>query len=205
MRDKEEWMPFPGYSRYFVSNKGKIKRIKKSRSNNGKGFSELYLKSRIVNGYSAHTLVSDRGKKKTVYIHQAIATCFILKPNTKTKLIVIHKDGNKTNNFIENLEWKTISDFMKVEFETGRRSNKNLWEKRVKKYGSTGGRKPPGRKVIISIGNMEEIFQMYNIEGLTLKKIADKFNCSTSHIYNLLQRYDATKSIDFNPEDQDII
>jgi len=205
MSDKEEWMPFPGYSRYFVSNKGKIKRIKKKSINYGKGFVELFLKSRLVNGYHAHTLVNDKGKKKTVYIHQAIATCFILKPSTKNKLIIIHKDGNKTNNFVENLEWRTISDFMKLEFESGRRSNTNLWAKRLKKYGPTGGMKSPGRKVDISPGNMEEIITLYNTKGFTLKRIADKFNCSASHIYNLLQRHNSTKSKDFDTKDQDII
>lgn len=195
MSGKEEWMSFPGYSRYFVSNKGKIKRIKKSSNKNGDGFSELFLKSRKINGYLAHTLISNKGKKKTVYTHQAIATCFISKPNIKTKLIVVHKDGNKTNNFVDNLEWRSFSDFMKTEFETGRRSNRNLWAKRVKKYGPMGGKNPPGRKVDISFKNMENIYNMYHVERFTLKKIADRFNCSTSHIYNLLQRYNVANSI----------
>ena len=198
MGNKEEWMPFPGFSRYFVSNNGKIKRIKKSRKNNGKGFSELFLKPRKINGYQAFTLVSDKGEKKTVYAHQAIANCFITKPNTKTKLIIVHKDRNKTNNFVENLEWSTFSSFMKDEFDTGRRSNKDLWAKRVKKYGSMGGKKPPGKKVNISFDNMNKIHHMYQIKGLTLKEIADKFNCSASHIYNLLQRYKASNSTEEN-------
>lgn len=198
MSNKEEWIPLTGFSRYFVSDKGKIKRIKKSRSNNGIGFSELFLKSRKINGYYAYTLVNDKGVKKTVYAHQAIAACFILKPNTKTKFIIVHKDGNKTNNFVKNLEWRTFSNFMKEEFDTGRRSNKDLWEKRVKKYGLMGGTKPPGRKVSISFENMESIHYMYNTKGFTLKNIADKFNCSASHIYNLLQRYKKSKLIEEN-------
>lgn len=205
MSEKEEWMNLSGFSKYFVSNKGKIKRIKKRLSNNGKGFSELFLKSRKISGYLAHTLVNDKGEKKTVYTHQAIASCFILKPNRKSRLIVTHKDGNKTNNFVENLEWRTYSDFMKEEFEKGRRSNKDLWAKRVKKYGAMGGRKAPGRKANISFRNIEEIHHLHHLKGLTLKKIADKFNCSTSHIYNLLQRYKLTNSIDLNPKNKDII
>lgn len=196
MSDIEEWMPFPGYSRYYVSNKGKIKRIKKRKKNNGKGFSELLLKPRNINGYLAHTLVNDGGQKKTVYIHQAIAICFTLKPDTKNKLIVSHKDGDKTNNFVKNLEWITFSKFMKTEFQTGRRTNKDLWAKRVKRYGPMGGKKPPGRKVNISFTNVEDIYHKYNNDGFTLKKIADQYNCSPSHIYNLLQRYAATNSND---------
>ena len=193
MSIKEEWMSFPGYTRYFVSNTGKIKIIKKSQHNNGVGFSELLLKSRKINGYQAHTLISDKGDKKTIYTHKAIAICFVSKPNSKTKLIVVHKDGNKANNVVENLEWRSYSDFMKTEFLTGRRSNKNLWEKRVQKYGPIGGKRASGKKVNLSPENMEDIYKMYNIERFTLKKIADKFNCSAPHIYNLLKRHKVSK------------
>jgi len=195
MNTKEEWMSFPGYSRYFVSNKGIVKKIIEKRSNSGKGFSELFLKPRMINGYQAYTLINDKGEKKTVYTHKAIATCFVLKPNANNKLVVVHKDGNKTNNYAENLEWVTFSKFMKEEFNSGRRSNKDLWAKRVKKYGSAGGRKPAGRRVDISFENMEHLNEMYHKKGLTLKEIADKYNCSPSHIFNLLKRFNTTKTI----------
>lgn len=191
MGNKEDWMSFPGYTRYFVSNTGKIKVIKKSQHKNGIGFSERVLKSRKINGYPAHTLISDRGEKKTVYTHKAIAICFVSKPNSKTKLIVVHKDGNKANNVVENLEWRSFSDFMKTEFLTGRRSNKGLWDKRIKKYGPAGGIKPTGKKVSLSPEEIKEIYKLYHNKGLTLKKIANEFNCSASHIYNLLKRYSA--------------
>jgi len=131
----EEWMALPGYSNYFVSNRGAIKRITKTKRGNGLGFIEKTLKSRILNGYLACTLIHDNGAKKTVYVHHAIATCFISKPKIKPKLIVVHKDGDKTNNTIANLAWNSYSEFMKKEFITGRRSNKDLWAKRIKKYG----------------------------------------------------------------------
>ena len=189
MSNKEVWMSIPGYSRYFVSNTGKIKIIKKRHSKNREGFSELFLKSRTINGYQAHTLVSNKGKKHTVYLHKAIATCFVSKPDAKTKFIVVHKDGNKANNLVENLDWSSFSNFMKTEFETGRRSNKNLWKKRLKKYGPTGGTKPPGKKVNMSPENIKNIYDLFYFKGATLKKIAIEFNCSESHIYNLLQRF----------------
>lgn len=198
MSNKEEWMSLPGFSRYFISNKGKIKRIIERRSNNGKGFSELFLKPRMINGYQAYTLLNDKNEKKTVYTHKAIATCFVLKPNTNNKLVVVHNDGNKTNNSADNLEWMTSSDFMKEEFNSGRRSNKNLWAKRVKKYGSAGGKKPAVRRVDISFRNKEQLHEMYYKKGLTLKEIADKYNCSPSHIFNLLKRINATKTIKEN-------
>lgn len=46
--------------------------------------------------------------KKNYYIHQLVASHFI--PNPDGKQFVNHKDGNKTNNKVENLEWVTQSE-----------------------------------------------------------------------------------------------
>ena len=191
MKNSEEWKSLPDYSRYFVSMNAKVKRVRKIKSKGGEVIKELILNPRNINGYMAYTLVRDDKAKKTVYIHQAIAECFIAKPNIKEKLIVVHKDGNKSNNNSDNLEWRTFSNFMKEQFTSGRRSNKELWAKRIKKYGPMGGLKPPGRKVDISFGQMKRIYHLYHSKGYTLKRLAEKYNCSASHIFNLLHRYEA--------------
>lgn len=194
MKNTQEWKSLPNYSRYFVSQDGKVKRVRKIKGKNGDVIKELILNPRNINGYMAYTLVRDDKAKKTVYIHQAIAECFIEKPKSKIKLIVVHKDGDKGNNNFDNLEWRTFSDFMKEQFTSGRRSNKDLWAKRIKKYGPMGGTKPPGRKVDISFGQMKRIHHLYNSKGYTLKRLAEKYNCSASHIYNLLHRYEAAEA-----------
>jgi len=190
MPTSDEWVSFPGYSHYFISNKGQVKRIVKLKRKNRMAFKEVFLKSRIVNGYLAFTLVGDNGKKKTVYLHKAIAQSFVSKPRSDKKLIVVHKDGNKLNNTINNLIWKSYSDFMKSQFEEGRRSNKQLWDKRIKKYGPMGGKNPPGKRVEISFEKRENIYKLYNEKGFTLKVLAEKYNCSITHIFNLLRRYE---------------
>ena len=48
---------------------------------------------------------------------------------------------------IDSFFFLCFSNFMKEQFTSGRRSNKTLWEKRIKKYGPMGGTKPPGRKL----------------------------------------------------------
>jgi hypothetical protein len=198
MKSSQEWKSLPGYSRYFVSRDGKVKRVRTIKGKNGDVIKELVLNPRNINGYMAYTLVRDDKAKKTVYIHQAIAECFIEKPKSKEKLIVVHKDGNKGNNNSDNLEWRTFSSFMKEQFTSGRRSNKLLWEKRIKKYGPMGGTKPPGRKVDISFGQMKRIHHLYHNKGYTLKRLAEKYNCSASHIYNLLHRYEAAAAREEN-------
>jgi hypothetical protein len=60
--------------------------------------------------------------KKHHCIHRLLALHFIDKPeNYNDKWIVNHKDGNKLNNSIENLEWMSASDNTQHAYETGAR------------------------------------------------------------------------------------
>ncbi len=60
--------------------------------------------------------------KKHHCIHRLLALHFIDKPeNYNDKWIVNHKDGNKLNNSIENLEWMSASDNTQHAYDTGAR------------------------------------------------------------------------------------
>jgi hypothetical protein len=59
--------------------------------------------------------VSINGKFELV--HRIVATCFI--PNPDNLPCVNHKDGNKLNNDIDNLEWCTHSENTKHAYITG--------------------------------------------------------------------------------------
>jgi len=59
-----------------------------------------------ANGYAQVTL--NNGKRiKNFYVHRLVAEAFLPKRDGKT--YVNHKDGNKTNNNISNLEWVSAS------------------------------------------------------------------------------------------------
>lgn len=62
------------------------------------------LKQGNVNGYKVVILYKD-GKKKTYLVHRLVAIAFI--PNPNNLPIINHKDENKTNNNVNNLEWCT--------------------------------------------------------------------------------------------------
>ena len=61
-----------------------------------------FLKPRLVGGYHQVVLCKD-GKKKDLYIHRLVAEAYI--PNPDNLPQVNHKDEDKSNNCVENLEW----------------------------------------------------------------------------------------------------
>lgn len=72
-------------------------------------------------GYRYYRLSKDN-KKKMFYGHRLVAEAFLDNPNDLP--VVNHKDGNKLNNNVDNLEWVSYSDNTKAWHE-GRTSKTN--------------------------------------------------------------------------------
>lgn len=77
---------------------------------------QLYLKLGTANGYQ-HTSIYINKKAYTVYVHRLVARAFI--PYTNESKIVNHKDGNKLNNTVENLEWCNHETNIQHAYDTG--------------------------------------------------------------------------------------
>jgi len=121
----EIWKDVPGYEgKYQVSNLGNIKSLAKSLKN-GKTKEEkiLSIKGTCGNGYYKITL-SKNGKLKTWLVHKLVAQSFLYKPDYKVE--INHKDGNKLNNKIDNLEYCTSSENKLHAFRTGLRVSPNV-------------------------------------------------------------------------------
>ena len=71
------------------------------------------------NGYK-RIHVSHEGKSYKFLVHRLVAAAFI--PNPDNLPCVNHKDGNKQNNSVSNLEWVTYSENQKHAYETGLKS-----------------------------------------------------------------------------------
>lgn len=114
----EIWKDIEGYEGlYQVSNLGRVKslaRTCKSKGNGIRDVTERIRKTTINNcGYVMVSLHKDK-KIKNCAMHRLVANAFIDNPNNLPQ--INHKDGDKTNNQSDNLEWITSSDNNKHKF-----------------------------------------------------------------------------------------
>ena len=131
---EEIWKDIKGYEGiYQISNLGRVK--SSERRGNGR---EIILKGwKPKDGYKRVKLIK-KYKVENKLIHRLIAEAFI--PNPNNYPVVNHKNGIKTDNQIENLEWCT----QKYNMREAQRLNllnpgKNIKEKRkVKQYTKEG-------------------------------------------------------------------
>ena len=92
----EIWRDIDGYNGlYQISNKGRVKRLLGPSErilklwDNGRGYLRVYL--------------TKENTSKYIRVHRLVARAFI--PNPHNLPEVNHKDENKKNNYVENLEW----------------------------------------------------------------------------------------------------
>lgn len=108
-----------GFENYEINRKGIVRRKKTDRK-----------PAKIIRcGFNKHyyhvTLYNSRGCK-TIDIHKLVATIFIENPNPSLYTVINHKDGNKRNNSVDNLEWCNTL------YNVNHESTKNTMIKKIK-------------------------------------------------------------------------
>jgi hypothetical protein len=130
-----------GFERYLIDREGNVFSTIRPRK----------LKPNCNNGYLQVFIKPDESNiAKWQYIHRLIAKQFLNVPDNHAELWVNHKDGNKSNNVPENLEWTTISENILHAVRTGLRVHKKGIESH--RTGKKGKQKwlyvlPDGRKL----------------------------------------------------------
>jgi len=106
---------FPGYA---ALRSGHILRINKLRVqkafNNGNGYFRVHI-SKV---------------KEKQYIHRLVASAYL--PNKENKPQVNHKNGNKSDNRVENLEWVTRCENVQHSYDSGLRDAETTFKTSLK-------------------------------------------------------------------------
>ncbi len=120
---KEIWKDIPGYEGiYQASSLGRIRSVEGKKTHSAR-CGERCWKSRILKGRGDNPTTGKRvslykdKKQKDFLVARIIATTFLGFPSEG--MTVNHKDGNRMNNHIDNLEWLSLADNIRHGFETG--------------------------------------------------------------------------------------
>lgn len=100
---KEKWLPVVGFEKYYqVSDKGRVKQLERQmagKRSNCKMEEKFKTLCKHGSGYLTVCLLTKNRK----LVHRLVAEAFI--PNPLNHTDVNHKDWNKSNNNLDNLEW----------------------------------------------------------------------------------------------------
>lgn len=128
-----------------------------------------YMMSPLCNGpYKMVSISEGDGKFQQKSIHRMIAETFI--PNPDGKPQVNHKDGNKFNNSVDNLEWVSRSENQKHRFTVLGHNH--------------FGEKNPGCK--LTEKKVVEILTSYKTGRTSYSKLARLYNISVSTVHDIV-------------------
>lgn len=143
---KEVWKQIEFNVNYQISNFGKIRSLPRIMYGGKNKKSSRYIKGTILMPQGRPYFHVKIGTK-CYRIHQLVANYFI--PNPENKPVINHKDGNKQNNHVQNLEWCTQKENAEHSVRIG-----------LHRYGKLFG---------IEHGRSRPIYQ-YDINGKFIKK-----------------------------------
>jgi len=99
------------YPGYLITRDGRVisltRKVLTSKGNYMKVNGRILKHGNDTCGYSS-VVLCEKGKVKVCRIHRLVAEAFLLNPENKKE--INHKDGNKQNNHLSNLEWSTRSE-----------------------------------------------------------------------------------------------
>lgn len=126
----EVWKDIPGYEGiYQASTLGNI-RTTEGKTTSNKRYATRHWKSRVLKGRGDYLKTGKRvsmwkdGKCKDWLVARLVAMTFLGTP--PEGFTVNHKDGNRLNNAVDNLEWLSLADNIRHGFSTGLYPTKHI-------------------------------------------------------------------------------
>lgn len=165
----EIWKDIPSLVDYQASNLGNIRSVDRIVPTTSKTGTPCFArrKGKVLSATkkSLYPQVNIGGVK---YVHRLVALAFLSNPERKRE--VNHKNGNKHDNRIENLEWATPSENISHAYNT------NL--------NHTGQNHVHAR---LSEDDIKEIAKLYETTDLLQREIAAQFGVTQPHISDILK------------------
>jgi predicted XRE-type DNA-binding protein len=133
-----------------------------------RGIKKKNIKSQYIGSTGYYFVsISKNNRSRPFRVHRLLASAFIPNPNNYPE--VNHKDGCKTNNSLENLEWVTHRQNMEHAFDTGLANN-------------TGEKNGQSK---LSASQVDEIKKHLLRGHLSQYKIAEMFGVSRSCVLGI--------------------
>lgn len=169
----EIWKDIEGFEdSYQISNYGRVKSKERVIP---RIVRERILKPSLCNGGYLTVPIGEAKRKKTISIHREMAKAFIpipdeLKNIPIEKLVINHKDENKTNNCLANLEWCTTK-------------YNNAYGTARERMIQTQRENSPKKKPILQLSKNNEIIKKYS----SIQEAARETNSHSSNIADVLK------------------
>ena len=153
-------VPVPGYEGlYAVTKNGVVFSLPRKTS---KKLNIMNPVDNMIAGY-LRVVLTKEGSSKLWYIHRFVALAYIQNPDNKP--MVNHKNGNKRDNRVENLEWVTCMENHTHAIEHGLYPNSKIH---------------PSKK--------KEVYNLVK-EGVPVKVVAERYGMKPGGVRSLVYRY----------------
>lgn len=156
-KHREVWIPISGFEDKYLINK---------RADIWSVYADKVIKSFVQSSGYASVALCVKGKKTKKLVHRLVAEAFLSNPESKP--CVHHKDGNRLNNHVENLEWCTYKENNHESIKAGR------W----KQFGEKHPHTTISKKDVVNIRTSE----------MSQKKLAQKYGVSQGTISNIKRK-----------------